>query len=71
MSMISFKEQRYDRQLRLWGDRGQEILGKSKICLLGSSAVGSELLKNLVLPGIGEFIVVDDALVNKEDLGNK
>ncbi|KAM3173641.1 hypothetical protein ACTXT7_012129 [Hymenolepis weldensis] len=71
MSMISFKEQRYDRQLRLWGDRGQEILGKSKICLLGSSAVGSELLKNLVLPGIGEFIIVDDALVNKEDLGNK
>ncbi|VDL18921.1 unnamed protein product [Hymenolepis diminuta] len=69
--MCDLCQQRYDRQLRLWGDRGQEILGKSKICLLGSSAVGSELLKNLVLPGIGEFIIVDDALVNKEDLGNK
>ncbi|KAM7532446.1 hypothetical protein Aperf_G00000111282 [Anoplocephala perfoliata] len=67
--MISAKEQRYDRQLRLWGDRGQEILGKSKICLLGANAVGSELLKNLVLPGIGRFTIVDDAVVTKKDLG--
>nr|CDS33444.1 NEDD8 activating enzyme E1 regulatory subunit [Hymenolepis microstoma] len=70
MTATSSKEQRYDRQLRLWGDCGQEILGKSKICLIGSSAIGSELLKNLVLPGIGEFIIIDDAIVDKKDLGN-
>ncbi|VDO06304.1 unnamed protein product [Rodentolepis nana] len=70
MMTTSSREQRYDRQLRLWGDRGQEVLGKSKICLIGSSAIGSELLKNLVLPGIGEFIIIDDAIVEKKDLGN-
>lgn len=69
--MFSSKEQRYDRQLRLWGDRGQEILGKSKICLLGANVVGSELLKNLVLPGIGRFTIVDDAVVTRKDLGSK
>ena len=70
-SITLFKEQRYDRQLRLWGDRGQEILGKSTVCVLGSGAVGTELLKNLVLPGIGGFTIVDDAIVARKDLGSK
>ncbi|VDD82205.1 unnamed protein product [Mesocestoides corti] len=72
MSLITpSREQRYDRQLRLWGDRGQEILGDTSVCLLGAGAVGSELLKNLVLPGIGSFTIVDDALVTRKDLGSK
>ena len=72
MSSITLsKEQRYDRQLRLWGDRGQIILGRTNVCVLGSNAVGAELLKNLVLPGIGGFTIVDDAIVSKRDLGSK
>ena len=31
--------------------------------------VGIETLKNLVLPGIGNFTVVDGKLVDEEDLG--
>uniref|UniRef100_A0A0X3PUH9 NEDD8-activating enzyme E1 regulatory subunit n=1 Tax=Schistocephalus solidus TaxID=70667 RepID=A0A0X3PUH9_SCHSO len=64
------KEQRYDRQLRLWGDRGQEVLEGVRICVIRASAVGSELLKNLVLPGVGNFTIVDSALVTESDLGN-
>ncbi|KAL5103008.1 NEDD8-activating enzyme E1 regulatory subunit [Taenia crassiceps] len=67
-SMTLSREQRYDRQLRLWGDRGQERLGCANVCVLGANAVGSELLKNLVLPGIGGFTIVDDAVVTKKDL---
>jgi len=52
---------KYDRQLRLWGANGQESLGTSHVVLLGASgAVGTETLKNLVLPGIGGFTVIDD-----------
>ncbi|KAL5967667.1 NEDD8-activating enzyme E1 regulatory subunit [Taenia solium] len=69
--MTLSREQRYDRQLRLWGDRGQEKLGSANVCVLGANAVGSELLKNLVLPGIGGFTIVDDAIVMKRDLGSK
>lgn len=68
--MTLSREQRYDRQLRLWGDRGQEKLGSANVCVLGANAVGSELLKNLVLPGIGGFTIVDDAVVTKKDLGS-
>lgn len=34
---------------------------------MGASAAGTETLKNLVLPGIGAFRVIDDALVCKDD----
>ena len=37
--------------------------------LLGSSPVGVELLKNLVLPGVGFITIVDDRLVTERDLG--
>uniref|UniRef100_A0A8B9H6E9 NEDD8-activating enzyme E1 regulatory subunit n=1 Tax=Astyanax mexicanus TaxID=7994 RepID=A0A8B9H6E9_ASTMX len=64
------KEQRYDRQLRLWGDHGQEALENAHTCLLNASATGTEILKNLILPGIGAFTIVDGHKVTGEDVGN-
>ncbi|KAK3203007.1 hypothetical protein GRF29_154g1505339 [Pseudopithomyces chartarum] len=65
------KEKKYDRQLRLWGAMGQMALENSHILLLnsGPGVVGLETLKNLVLPGIGNFTIQDDAVVNEADLG--
>lgn len=60
---------RYDRQVRLWGDEGQHSIQKSSVCMLGSSALATEILKNMVLPGVGRFCVIDDALVEATDLG--
>lgn len=51
---------KYDRQLRLWGAAGQRALGSTLVVLVGSSACGTETLKNLVLPGVGSILVVDD-----------
>uniref|UniRef100_A0A665XBX4 NEDD8-activating enzyme E1 regulatory subunit n=1 Tax=Echeneis naucrates TaxID=173247 RepID=A0A665XBX4_ECHNA len=64
------KEQKYDRQLRLWGDHGQETLENAHVCLINATATGTEILKNLVLPGIGAFTVVDGHTVTGEDVGN-
>jgi hypothetical protein len=55
---------------RLWGDHGQEALGNARVCLLTAGPLGSETLKNLVLPGVGAFTIVDDAKVVEADLGN-
>jgi amyloid beta precursor protein binding protein 1 len=66
-------DDKYDRQLRLWGAHGQRALGQAKICFLvgeGSGALATETLKNLVLPGIGEFVIVDGAVVSERDLGS-
>lgn len=64
------KEEKYDRQLRLWGADGQAALENAHICLINASATGTEIVKNLVLPGIGKFTVLDGNKVQASDLGN-
>jgi amyloid beta precursor protein binding protein 1 len=51
---------KYDRQLRLWGSNGQKLLSESCVVLVNATAVGTETVKNLVLPGIGSFHIIDD-----------
>ncbi|EEH48909.2 uncharacterized protein PADG_04988 [Paracoccidioides brasiliensis Pb18] len=75
------KERKYDRQLRLWAASGQQALESSKVLLVnsggpldneitaGSGVVGVETLKNLVLPGVGGFTIVDPAIATESDLG--
>lgn len=61
---------KYDRQLRLWANSGQANLEGAHVCVINATPLGSEALKNLVLPGIGEFTIVDDGLVTHEDVAN-
>jgi len=65
----SEKAKRYDRQLRLWGDHGQTSLERANICLVNASAIGTEILKSLVLPGLGNFTILDAGLITGEDVG--
>ncbi|RCN45418.1 ThiF family protein [Ancylostoma caninum] len=62
-------EVRYDRQLRLWGEEGQSSIARTSVCVLGSSALGTEILKSLVLAGVHSVCVVDSAFVQTPDLG--
>jgi amyloid beta precursor protein binding protein 1 len=55
----------------LWGDHGQKLLENAKICLINATALGTEILKSLILPGIGSFTVVDGEKVTDEDIGTK
>ncbi|CEG40943.1 sumo-activating enzyme [Plasmopara halstedii] len=61
---------KYDRQLRLWGAEGQRLLAKTHVLVIGSCATASEALKNLVLPGVGQFLILDDANVSLADVTN-
>ncbi|KAI9801791.1 MAG: hypothetical protein M1825_003164 [Sarcosagium campestre] len=67
----SSKEKKYDRQLRLWAANGQAALEASHVLLAnsGSGVVGVEVLKNLILPGVGKFTICDSAIVTEADLG--
>ncbi|XP_026284162.1 NEDD8-activating enzyme E1 regulatory subunit [Frankliniella occidentalis] len=66
----SEKTKKYDRQLRLWGDHGQTALEASQVCLINATALGTEILKSLVLPGIGGFTIVDGKKIIEEDVGS-
>lgn len=60
-------DRKYDRQVRIWGDNGQEALSRTSICVINASTVATELLKNLVLAGIASFTIVDGNNVSPED----
>jgi amyloid beta precursor protein binding protein 1 len=62
-SVPDTKQIQYDRQLRLWGDHGQKALESGRVCLIGANALGTEILKDLVLPGLGSFTIIDHHLV--------
>ncbi|KAF1325778.1 Sumo-activating enzyme subunit 1, partial [Globisporangium splendens] len=46
----------YDRQMRLWGVEAQKRLQNSQVFVSGLSALGSELVKNLVLSGMNATV---------------
>lgn len=49
----------YDRQARLFGDRGQELLAHAKVGVIGAGGVGSLLVLYLARLGVGHLAVVD------------
>ncbi|TFJ83223.1 hypothetical protein NSK_005468 [Nannochloropsis salina CCMP1776] len=66
----SKKDTKYDRQLRLWGVAGQKSLSEAHVLLVNAGPTGTELLKNLVLPGMGRFTILDEHLVTARDCRN-
>ncbi|KRY85649.1 Nedd8-activating enzyme E1 regulatory subunit [Trichinella pseudospiralis] len=68
--LLSVKEVRYDRQLRLWGDHGQNKLELANVCLLNATTTGCEILKSLILPGIGSFTIFDGDVVHLDEGSN-
>ncbi|OSD07684.1 hypothetical protein PYCCODRAFT_1380781 [Trametes coccinea BRFM310] len=64
------KTRRYDRQLRIWAASGQAALESSRVLVLSSSATSTSILKNLVLPGIGHFSILDATVTTPADAGN-
>ncbi|KZT52363.1 putative ubiquitin-activating enzyme subunit [Calocera cornea HHB12733] len=64
------KTRRYDRQLRLWASSGQSALESARILVVSGGATSTSTLKNLVLPGIGAFTILDHFPVTYADAGN-
>jgi molybdopterin/thiamine biosynthesis adenylyltransferase len=49
----------YDRQARLFGDAGQDMLARTKIGIIGLGGAGSLLAEYLGRLGVGEFVLTD------------
>lgn len=58
-------DDRKDRSIRLWGPNGQRRMERANALVLGASATACETLKNLVLPGLGHYTIVDDRNVSQ------
>lgn len=62
-------QQKYDRQLRLWAAAGQSALEHAHVLVINGNGTAASTLKNLVLPGIGHFTVLDPKITDAADVG--
>ena len=49
----------YDRQSRLFGDAGQQLLRRTRVGIVGLGGAGSVLAEILGRLGVGEFVLAD------------
>ncbi|KAJ3340205.1 hypothetical protein HDU93_007295 [Gonapodya sp. JEL0774] len=61
--------QLYDRQIRLWGMDAQTRMRNASVCVINLGALSTEVIKNIVLAGIGSLTIVDNENVSAKDLG--
>uniref|UniRef100_A0A1B0C8L2 E1 ubiquitin-activating enzyme n=1 Tax=Lutzomyia longipalpis TaxID=7200 RepID=A0A1B0C8L2_LUTLO len=67
---------RYDRQIAVFGKTFQETLGNLRYFIVGSGAIGCELLKNFAMSGIGagpdgKVFLTDMDLIEKSNLNRQ
>lgn len=58
----------FDRQSRLFGDRGQAILSNQKVGVIGAGGAGSLIVEYLARLGIGHLVVVDPERIETSNL---
>jgi molybdopterin/thiamine biosynthesis adenylyltransferase len=61
-------DERYDRQARLFGDRGQRLLSGLKVGVIGAGGVGSLVIEQLARLGVGELIAIDPDRIEASNL---
>ena len=59
---------RFDRQVRLFGQRGQAILSRTRVAIIGVGGVGILLAEFLGRLGVGEIVVIDPDHVDPTNL---
>lgn len=58
----------YDRQARIFGDRGQTILAGSKVAVVGLGGIGSLIAEYLARLGVGELVFIDPDRIDPTNL---
>lgn len=58
----------YDRQARLFGDRGQDLLRRTTVAVIGAGGVGSLVVELLARLGVGRFIVIDPDIISETNV---
>lgn len=63
-----FQDETYDRQARIFGDAGQDILRQTKIGIIGLGGAGSLIAQYCARLGVGHFVLIDGDRVERSNL---
>jgi hypothetical protein len=58
----------YERQARLFGDRGQDLLRRQKVGIIGAGGAGSLIVEYLARLGVGHLLVADPERIELSNL---
>jgi len=58
----------FDRQVRMLGKAGQQILRGQKVAVIGAGGVGAIVIEQLSRMGVGEVVIIDDDRVELSNL---
>jgi hypothetical protein len=61
-------EDSYERQIRMFGKKGQEELANCHVGIIGLGGIGSMVAEYLARLGVGSFCLIDDDLVEETNL---
>jgi ThiF family len=64
----SMSDPTYDRQARIFGDRGQALLHRQKVGVIGAGGAGSLIVEYLARLGVGHLVVVDPERIETSNL---
>jgi molybdopterin/thiamine biosynthesis adenylyltransferase len=65
---VQAADPRYDRQTRIFGDRGQAILANVKVAVVGLGGIGSLIAEYLARLGVGELLLIDPDRLDPSNL---
>ena len=71
MTDAAIVENRYASQVAVFGQAFQDKMLKQKWFLVGSGAIGCELLKNFAMMGLGNIIITDMDTIERSNLNRQ
>jgi molybdopterin/thiamine biosynthesis adenylyltransferase/proteasome lid subunit RPN8/RPN11 len=60
--------ERFDRQIRAFGTRGQAMLSELQVGIVGAGGTGSAVFEQLTRLGVGRIMVIDDDRLSESNL---
>ena len=62
--------ERYSRQINLYhiGEKGQQKIMTSKVCVVGCGGLGNPILTKLVSMGVGNILIIDADIIEESNL---
>jgi hypothetical protein len=59
---------RYDRQTSFFGEKGQQLIQKSNVAVVGAGGLGSHVLQQLAFLGVSKILVIDPDVFEETNL---